>query len=137
MFRQPELAATLRKLVEAEKRALARGASRKQAIMAAYERFYRGDIAVELAAAVQAQGGLITREDLARWQVKIEEPRHVNYRGIDVLPCVLVGPRGGCSCPRGRSPARGRDAPRSGTSRPQPSGGISRPRGRGPARGRA
>ena len=84
MFRQPELAATLRKLVEAEKRALARGASRKQAIMAAYERFYRGDIAVELAAAVQAQGGLITREDLARWQVKIEEPRHVNYRGIDV-----------------------------------------------------
>lgn len=84
IFRQPELAATLRKLVEAERRALARGATRKQAIMAAYERFYRGDIGAELAAAVQAQGGLITREDLANWQVKIEEPRHVNYRGIDV-----------------------------------------------------
>lgn len=84
IFRQPELAATLRKLVEAEKRALARGATRKQAIMAAYERFYRGDIGAEFAAAVQAEGGLITREDLANWQVKIEEPRHVNYRGIEV-----------------------------------------------------
>ncbi|MFZ9709389.1 MAG: gamma-glutamyltransferase family protein [Steroidobacteraceae bacterium] len=84
IFRQPELAATLRKLVEAERRALARGASRRQAILAAYERFYRGDIATEFAAAVQAEGGLITREDLARWQVKVEAPRHVNYRGIDV-----------------------------------------------------
>ncbi|MFZ9666907.1 MAG: gamma-glutamyltransferase family protein [Steroidobacteraceae bacterium] len=84
IFRQPDLAATLRKLVEAERRALARGATRKQAIMAAYDRFYRGDIATELASSIQAQGGLITREDLARWQVKIEEPRQVSYRGIDV-----------------------------------------------------
>jgi gamma-glutamyltranspeptidase/glutathione hydrolase len=84
IFRQPELATTLRKLVEAEKRALARGATRKQAIMAAYDRFYRGDIAADFAAGVQAEGGLITKEDLARWQVKIEEPRHANYRGIDV-----------------------------------------------------
>ncbi|MBM4231865.1 MAG: gamma-glutamyltransferase family protein, partial [Gammaproteobacteria bacterium] len=84
IFRQPELAATLRKLVDAERRTLARGATRKQAIMAAYERFYRGDIAAELASSIQAEGGLITREDLANWQVKIEEPRQVNYRGIDV-----------------------------------------------------
>jgi len=84
IFRQPELAATLRKLVEAETRARKRGASRKQAIMAAYERFYRGDIATEFVAAVQAQGGLITRDDLANWQVKVEEPRHVNYRGVEV-----------------------------------------------------
>ena len=84
IFRQPELAATLRKLVEAERRALKRGASRKQAIMAAYERFYRGDIAAEFADAVEAAGGLITREDLARWQVKIEAPRSTTYRGIEV-----------------------------------------------------
>ncbi|MFO0510700.1 MAG: gamma-glutamyltransferase, partial [Gammaproteobacteria bacterium] len=84
IFRQPELAATLRKLVEAEQRALKRGASRKQAIMAAYERFYRGDIATDFAAAVQAAGGLITREDLARWQVKIEAPRSTPYRGVEV-----------------------------------------------------
>ena len=30
------------------------------------------------------QGGLITAEDLARWQVKIEEPVHVSYKGIEV-----------------------------------------------------
>ena len=85
IFRQPELASTLRKLVEAEKRALVRGATRKQAIMAAYERFYRGDIAADFTAGVQAEGGLITREDLARWQVKIEEPRRNTYRGIEVF----------------------------------------------------
>ena len=84
IFRQPELAATLRKLVEAEQHALKRGASRKQAIMAAYERFYRGDIAAEFAGAVQAAGGLITREDLARWQVKIEASRSTTYRGVEV-----------------------------------------------------
>jgi gamma-glutamyltranspeptidase / glutathione hydrolase len=84
IFRQPELAATLRRLVEAEQRALKRGASRKQAIMAAYERFYRGDIAVEFAGAVQTAGGLITREDLAGWQVKIEASRSVTYRGVEV-----------------------------------------------------
>ncbi len=47
IFRQPELAATLRKLVEAEQDALRRGKNRHDAIMAAYERFYRGDIAQE------------------------------------------------------------------------------------------
>ena len=40
IFRQPELAATLRKLVEAERQALAAGRSRKEAIQAAFDRFY-------------------------------------------------------------------------------------------------
>ena len=84
MFRQPELAATLRKLVEAEAQALAEGKSRKEAIMAAYERFYRGDIAEEFVRGVQEQGGLITKKDLANWRVEFEEPVHTNYRGIDV-----------------------------------------------------
>ncbi len=84
IFRQPDLAATLRKLVEAEKQALVAGKSRQQAIEAAYERFYRGDIAREFVRGVQEQGGLITRDDLARWQPRVEEPRHTSYRGIDV-----------------------------------------------------
>ena len=52
--------------------------------MAAYERFYRGDIAAELVRATQEQGGLITLEDLDRWEVKIEEPVSTRYRGIEV-----------------------------------------------------
>jgi gamma-glutamyltranspeptidase/glutathione hydrolase len=84
IFRQPELAATLRKLVEAERVTIERGGSRVEGIMAAYWRFYHGDIAEALVDAVQADGGLITREDLANWEVKIEAPRQTRYRGIDV-----------------------------------------------------
>jgi gamma-glutamyltranspeptidase / glutathione hydrolase len=84
IFRQPDLAATLRKLVEAEQQALTAGKSRKEAIHAAYDRFYQGDIARELVRAVQEQGGLITMDDLAQWKVHIEEPVKTTYKGIDV-----------------------------------------------------
>ena len=84
IFRQPDLAATLRKLVETEQQALKRGRSRRDAIMAAYDRFYKGDIAEEIARSTQEQGGLITRDDLAKWQVRIEEPVKTTYKGIDV-----------------------------------------------------
>jgi gamma-glutamyltranspeptidase/glutathione hydrolase len=84
MFRQSELAATLRKLVEAEKQALSAGRDRKAAIYAAQERFYKGDIAKELVRGVREAGGLFTLEDLARWKVKIEEPVHTSYKGIEV-----------------------------------------------------
>ena len=84
IFRQPDLAATLKKLVEAEDRALAAGESRKEAISAAYDRFYKGDIAREFVRGCQEQGGLITLEDLANWQVCLEEPVVAMYRGIAV-----------------------------------------------------
>lgn len=84
VFRQADLAATLRKLVEAEQQALRRGKSRKEAIYAAYDRFYKGDIARELVRGTQEEGGLITMADLANWQVHIEEPVSTSYKGIDV-----------------------------------------------------
>jgi gamma-glutamyltranspeptidase/glutathione hydrolase len=84
IFRQPDLAATLRRLVEAEAQALAAGQSRKAAIQAAYDRFYRGDIAREFVRGVQEQGGLITLADLDKWQARVEQPLTTNYRGIDV-----------------------------------------------------
>ena len=84
MFRQPELAATLRKLVAAEGHALAAGKDRKAAIYAAYDRFYRGDIARDFVAGVKDAGGLITLADLDHWRVKIEEPVHASYHGIEV-----------------------------------------------------
>src|SRR5213080_3476447 len=84
IFRQPDLATTLRKLVEAETKARAAGKDRKAAIYAAYDRFYKGDIAHDLVRAVRDLGGLFTLEDLANWKVKIEEPVHVNYKGIEV-----------------------------------------------------
>ncbi|MGN6453826.1 MAG: gamma-glutamyltransferase family protein [Steroidobacteraceae bacterium] len=84
IFRQPDLAATLRKLVEAEKQARKSGKDRKAAIYAAYERFYRGDIARDLVQAVRAAGGLFTLDDLANWKVHLEEPVHSSYKGIEV-----------------------------------------------------
>jgi gamma-glutamyltranspeptidase/glutathione hydrolase len=84
IFVQKDLAATLRKLVEAEEKALAQGKSRKEAIYAAYDRFYKGDIAEEFARGSQEQGGLHTKEDLARWKVYVEEPVSTNYKGIEV-----------------------------------------------------
>jgi len=84
ILKQPHLQATLNKLVAAEAAALAAGKSRKQAIYAAYDRFYRGDIAEELVRATQEAGGLITLQDLDQWQVYIEQPVSTNYKGIDV-----------------------------------------------------
>jgi gamma-glutamyltranspeptidase/glutathione hydrolase len=84
IFRQPDLAATLRKLVEAEAQALAAGKSREAAIQAAHERFYRGDIAREFVRGVQEQGGLITLADLDKWRPLVEEPLTTRYRGVDV-----------------------------------------------------
>ncbi len=84
IFRQPDLAATLRKMVEAEQQALATGKSRKDALQAAYDRFYRGDIAQEFVRGTQEQGGLITLDDLAQWQPRVEQPLSTNYRGVDV-----------------------------------------------------
>ena len=84
MFRQPDLAATLRKLAEAEQQALAAGKDRKAAIQAAYDRFYSGDIAHEFVRGSSELGGLITLEDLAQWRVRLEEPVRTNYKGIDV-----------------------------------------------------
>lgn len=84
VFVQKDLLATLQKLVETEQQALKKGKDRKAAIYAAYDRFYKGDIAKEIARGTQEQGGLITEQDLANWKVKIEEPLSTNYRGIEV-----------------------------------------------------
>ena len=84
IFRQPDLAETLKKLVEAERQALAAGKSRREALRAAYDRFYKGDIAREFVRGSKEQGGLITMEDLAGWKVRLEEPVSTSYKGIDV-----------------------------------------------------
>ena len=94
VFVQKDLAATWRKLVEAEQQALKSGKTRKQAIYAAYDRFYKGDIAREIVRGVREDGGLFTMEDLANWKVRVEEPVKTTYKGIEVykLPFWQQGP---------------------------------------------
>lgn len=84
IFVQKDLLATLQKLVEMEQQTLKKGKTRKEAIYAANDRFYKGDIAKEIVRGSQEQGGLFTEQDLANWKVKIEEPMMTTYRGIEV-----------------------------------------------------
>jgi gamma-glutamyltranspeptidase/glutathione hydrolase len=84
IFQQKDLLQTLQKMVDAEHEALKKGKSRKEAIYAAYTRFYKGDIAQEFVRGCQEQGGLITMKDLSNWKVLQEEPLHTNYKGIEV-----------------------------------------------------
>jgi gamma-glutamyltranspeptidase/glutathione hydrolase len=67
IFRQPELAATLEK------------------IAAHPDDFYHGEMAGQIAAAIQQGGGLITAQDLANYQVKERQPVHGTYRGYEVI----------------------------------------------------
>jgi len=94
IFRQNDLLSTLTMLVEAEQKALKEGKNRKEAMYAAYDRFYKGDIAQEFVRGCQEQGGLITMEDLARWKVYIEDPVVTTYKDIEVykLTCWVQGP---------------------------------------------
>ena len=84
IFVQKDLLETLNKMVAAEQDALKKGKKRKEGIMAAFDRFYKGDIAKEIVRSSQEQGGLFTMEDLAKWKPVEEEPLKVNYKGIDV-----------------------------------------------------
>jgi gamma-glutamyltranspeptidase/glutathione hydrolase len=84
MFRQANLATTLRALAAAEKDALARGATREQGIDAGRDAFYKGPIAREMSAAVRDAGGVLSEDDLANYRGKVEEPASVPYRGYTI-----------------------------------------------------
>lgn len=84
LLKNPDYAATLRKLVEAEQQALTQGASRAAAIQAAFDRFYKGDIAQEIDRFFRANGGVLTAADLAAYKPEWQEPLHTSYRGHDV-----------------------------------------------------
>ncbi len=83
IFRNPALARTLKKLVEAEKQSASKG--RHAALRAARDRFYKGDIAKEMAAFSEANGGLFRYEDFAVYTAKVEEPVSTNYRGYQIF----------------------------------------------------
>ncbi len=79
-----DLARTFRKLVAAEKRALKRGQSRSEALQAAFDRFYKGDIAQEMARFYEENGGFFRLADFANYKPLWREPIHISYHGYDV-----------------------------------------------------
>ncbi len=85
VIRNPALARFFRRLLEAE--ASARNRGREAGLEAARERFYSGDIAREIVAWSEANGGLLGLEDLAGFVTKVEQPVHADYRGLEVFKC--------------------------------------------------
>jgi len=67
VLRQPELAKTLERIAKDP------------------NDFYHGKIARTLAADMQKNGGLITQQDLAQYQVKQREPLRGTYRGYEII----------------------------------------------------
>ncbi|MGH9142190.1 MAG: gamma-glutamyltransferase [Vicinamibacterales bacterium] len=84
LFRNPDLAATLRKVVAAEQSALKQKKTRAQALEAAFDRFYKGDIAQEFDQFFRENHGVLTADDLAAYRPAWQDPVHVTYRGYDV-----------------------------------------------------
>ena len=82
IWKNPDLAGTLKKLVEAERSSLSKG--RHAALRAARDRFYKGDIARDMAHFSQDNGGLFRYEDFVRYEAKVEEPVSVEYRGYQM-----------------------------------------------------
>jgi len=92
ILKNPDLARTLKKLVEAEKSNQSKG--RHEALKAARDRFYKGDIAHALAAFSESNGGLFRYEDFAEYSVEVETPVSIDYRGYQVYknPSASQGP---------------------------------------------
>jgi len=84
LFKNPDLATTLKKVVEAEQAALKQKKTRAEALDAAFDRFYKGDIAQEFDRFFKENHGALTAADLAAYRPEWQEPVHITYRGYDV-----------------------------------------------------
>jgi gamma-glutamyltranspeptidase/glutathione hydrolase len=81
---QADLAATLRRLIAAER---STGGDRRRGLRLATDYFYRGPIARDIDAWMRANGGLLRYSDLATHVTRVEEPVAVDYRGHTVYKC--------------------------------------------------
>ena len=78
----PDLAATLTKMIDAERSARRRG--RTAALAAARDRFYKGDIAKEIVSFLHENGSPFEASDFAEFFARVEPPASVTYRGYTV-----------------------------------------------------
>jgi len=81
---RPDLAKTIRRLIEAERHATD---DRRRGLRMVADCFYRGPIARDLDAWGRAHGGLIRYTDLATHVTRVEEPLAIEYRGYTVYKC--------------------------------------------------
>jgi len=82
IFREPTLAKTLRELVQAEKSAKGKRVAKLKAVR---DLFYQGSLAKRMAAFSEANGGLISYDDLKNFHAETDQPRSTAYRGYTVM----------------------------------------------------
>ncbi len=85
IFRQADLARTLSLMAEAERQALRQGHAREDAIQAARDVFYKGDVARRMVKALDGLDSLYTYEDFAEYDAPLEEPISTTYRGLEIF----------------------------------------------------
>lgn len=81
-IRMPDLAATLQKMVDAERGAAIGG--RVAGIVAARDRFYKGDIAREIVGFLKQHDTPFDESDFAEFYARVEPATSVTYRGYQV-----------------------------------------------------
>ena len=84
-FVQRDLASTLQHMVDEE--SAHAGGGRRAGIRAAYDAFYRGDIARIITAYHREHGGLLRMSDMSNYAVRIEPTVHARYAGYDIHCC--------------------------------------------------
>jgi gamma-glutamyltranspeptidase / glutathione hydrolase len=78
----PELAQTLRLMVQAERQASRKG--RAAGVTAARNRFYKGDIAKAMVAFLKQHDAPFELDDFSEFFARVEAPAMTSYRGYDV-----------------------------------------------------
>ena len=84
LFVQSDLASTIQHMVDEE---AAAGGSRTRGLHAARRAFYEGDIAKTICDYHDANGGWLTRDDLAEYRVEVEPALSVEFAGKHVYAC--------------------------------------------------
>lgn len=84
IFRQQDLARTMRAMAAAEKKATGGGANRQAGIDAVRDYFYRGEIARKIDAFSKSHEGLLRYEDMAAFRLQPEDALFTDYRGYRV-----------------------------------------------------
>ena len=82
---QSALADTFKRLIDIEHRA--KDSGRSAAIKAARDYFYKGDLAHEIAAFSEAEGGLLRYEDLCQFSVGHEPPVSGQFKNYSIYTC--------------------------------------------------
>ena len=83
-FVQSDLADAIQYMADEER---SRGGDRADGLSAAYDAFYRGDIAETICDYHEAHGGFLARQDMADYRVRYEEPLRAEFMGVSFHTC--------------------------------------------------